>query len=76
MSWLKKKTDPITDRARALNSEIAALETQIKRLDAKLHQDQTQPRLRSTAMPHGENAARPTTVTATAAPVPKGCRRI
>ena len=70
MPWLKKKSDPISDRARALNSEIAALESQIKRLDAKLHQDQTQPRLRSTAMPHGENAARPATVTATAAPAP------
>ena len=70
MAWLKKKSDPISDRARALSSEIAALETQIKRLDAKLHQDQTQPRLRSTAMPHGDNAARPATVTATAAPVP------
>ena len=70
MAWLKKKSDPISERARALNSEIAALESQIKRLDAKLHQDQTQPRLRSTAMPHGENAARPATIPAPAPTVP------
>jgi molybdopterin synthase catalytic subunit len=28
MAWLKKKSDPISDRAHALNSEIAALEAQ------------------------------------------------
>ena len=53
MAWLKKKADPISDRARALNSEIAALEAQIKRLDAQLHRGQSHPRLRSTAVPHG-----------------------
>lgn len=53
MAWLKKKADPISDRARALNSEIAALESQIKRLDARLQRGQNQPRLRSTAVPHG-----------------------
>ena len=53
MTWLKKKPDPISDRARALNSEIAALEAQIKRLDAKLQRGQNHPRLRSTAVPHG-----------------------
>ncbi|MSU56999.1 MAG: hypothetical protein EXS35_02250 [Pedosphaera sp.] len=54
MNWLKKKPDPISDRARDLNHEIASLEAQIKKLDAKLHQDATQPRLRSTAVPRGE----------------------
>ena len=53
MAWLKKKSDPISDRARALNTEIAALEAQIKRLDAKLQRGQSHPRLRSTAVPHG-----------------------
>jgi len=53
MTWLKKKSDPISERARALNSEIAALESQIKRLDAQLHQGAPHPRLRSTALPHG-----------------------
>lgn len=53
MSWLKKKSDPISERARSLNSEIAALESQIKRLDAQLHRGHSQPRVRSTARPHG-----------------------
>jgi hypothetical protein len=37
MSWFKKKADPISDHARALNQQIAALESQIKKLDSKLH---------------------------------------
>jgi hypothetical protein len=53
MSWLKKKPDPISERARSLNSEIAALEAQIKRLDAQVQRSANQPRLRSTAVPHG-----------------------
>jgi hypothetical protein len=54
MGWSKKKADPITDRARALNEEIAALEAQIKRLNTKLDSaPANSPRLRSTAMPHG-----------------------
>ena len=53
MGWLKKKSDPISDRASALSSEIASLEAQIKRLDDKLHRGPGQPRLRSTALPHG-----------------------
>jgi hypothetical protein len=48
-----KKADPISDRARALTAEIAALETQIRELDTKMHREQSQPRLRSTARPHG-----------------------
>jgi hypothetical protein len=47
----RKKTDPISERARALSEEIAALETQIKELDTKMQR--AQPRLRSTARPHG-----------------------
>ncbi len=35
MGWFKKKQDPISDRARALNAEIAALEAQIARLSAR-----------------------------------------
>ena len=46
MSWLKKKPDPLSERARSLNNDIAALEAQIKRLDAQLHRDTTHPRLR------------------------------
>jgi hypothetical protein len=75
MAWLKKKTDPISDRARALSSEIAALESQIKRLDAKLQRGQNHPRLRSTAVPHGAtithtaHAAEPITTTVRPEPI-------
>src|SRR5438093_791269 len=53
MAWFRKKTDPISDRARSLNQEIADLEVQIKKLDARVQRNQSQPRLRSTAFPHG-----------------------
>ncbi len=54
MGWFTKKADPISDRARALTEEIAALEAQIKRLDTTLQPGTAPaPRLRSTAMPHG-----------------------
>jgi len=66
MSWLKRKSDPISERARSLNSEIAALEAQIKRLDAQMQRSASQPRLRSTAVPHGETISH----SATALPVP------
>jgi hypothetical protein len=52
MAWLKKKSDPLSDRASALNAEIAALESQIKRLDSQLQRGEHL-RLRSTAVPHG-----------------------
>ena len=58
MAWFKKKPDPISDRARALNDEIAALEAQIKHLDAKLQEAPPPAKLRSTAMPHGETIQR------------------
>lgn len=53
MAWFKRKADPISDRARALNDEIAELETQIKTLSARLQPGSSQPRLRSTAVPQG-----------------------
>ena len=49
MGLFKKKADPLSERARALSSEIAALEAQIKQLDTLLQQPQARPRLRSTA---------------------------
>jgi hypothetical protein len=58
MAWFKKKPDPISDRARALNEEIAALEAQIKNLDSKLQQAPPPAKLRSTAIPHGETIQR------------------
>ena len=36
MGWFKKKADPLADRARVLNAEIAALEAQIRELDTRL----------------------------------------
>jgi hypothetical protein len=55
MAWFRKISDPLSDRARALNDEIADLEAQIKKLDARLQRDhaESQPRLRSTAIPQG-----------------------
>jgi len=55
MAWFRKKTDPISDRERALNKEIAELESKIKKLDTRLHGDPSQPRWRSTAVPQGAN---------------------
>ena len=64
MALLKKrpgkkveKADPISDRARVLNEQIAALEAEIKRLDTQLQRTPT-PRLRSTALPHGATISR------------------
>jgi len=59
MAWFRKKSDPISDRARVLSDEIAALEAQIKALDSRLQEQNSQPRLRSTAVPHGYPAANP-----------------
>lgn len=69
MSWLKKKPDPITERAKALSSEIAALESQIKKLDSQLQRGQPPARVRSTTLPRAHGAAQsPNTVTATPPP--------
>jgi hypothetical protein len=54
MAWFKKTSDPISDRAKALNGKIALLESQIKALDSQLQTQKEQPRLRSTAIPQGE----------------------
>jgi hypothetical protein len=56
MALFRKKPDPISDRARVLNEEIAELEAQIKQLDTKLQEkdpEDSGPRLRSTAVPQG-----------------------
>lgn len=57
MGLFKKKHDPIAERARALNEQIAALEAEIQRL-AATHTGargtgSTEPRLRSTTVPRG-----------------------
>lgn len=38
MAFFRRKADPISDRARALNSEIAALEAQIREYESNLEQ--------------------------------------
>ena len=67
MAFSKKKPDPISDKARALSSEIAALEAEIKKLDTQL-QRPSEPRFRSTALPLGETIPR---ATEKPAPLPK-----
>jgi hypothetical protein len=72
MGLFRKKADPISERARALNQQIAALEAEIGRLSEKQENHgrpkvsspppepaptQRQPRLRSTALPHGHSGA-------------------
>jgi len=52
MAIFKKKADPLSERARVLTTEIAAIEAEIKQLDTQLQRSQGQPRLRSTARPY------------------------
>jgi hypothetical protein len=52
MGLFLKKADPITDRARALNAEISALEAKIQKLNQQIQAGQG-PRLRSTVYPSG-----------------------
>ena len=58
MGWFRKNPDLISGRARVLNDEIARLESQIKKLDSRLQRKESQPRLRSTALPHGTSVNR------------------
>jgi hypothetical protein len=51
-----------------LNDEIAALESQIKTLDARLQRHHLQPRLRSTAFPHGSTFNHATAETPSTSP--------
>ncbi len=56
MGWFSKKSDPISDRARKLEAEIAALEKKIKTLSEEEAEDaKHQPRIKSTVtrQPHG-----------------------
>jgi hypothetical protein len=59
MGLFKKKPDPVSERERMLDEQIASLEAQIKQLSTRLAEPAasspgpSQPRLRSTAIPHG-----------------------
>ncbi len=72
MGLFKKKPDPISERAKSLTDQIAALESEIQKLAEQREEPQapppaspfraspptpptSQPRLRSTARPHGLN---------------------
>jgi hypothetical protein len=70
MAWFRKKSDPISDRARALNDEIAQLEAQIKKLDARQQDEHSQPRLRSTAIPQGATLSHSSNAPAAPSPAP------
>ena len=52
MGIFRKRTDPISDRARQLKGQMAELDAEIKRLNSKLESAPPQPRIRSTALPH------------------------
>lgn len=52
MSWLRRKTDPIAMREEALRARIQQLETQIQQLRHRIADEQSQPKLRSTATVH------------------------
>jgi hypothetical protein len=51
MAWFRKKTDPLSDRAQALNDEIAELESKIKKLDSRLQRDHHSPHPSVPALP-------------------------
>jgi hypothetical protein len=53
----QNKPDPISDKARSLNNEIAALAAEIKKLDTEL-QHPSGPRYRSTVLPPGATMPR------------------
>jgi hypothetical protein len=76
MAWFRKNTDPLSDRARALNDEISQLEAQIKKLDSRLQRNGGQPRLRSTAMPHGATVNHPSNPAPGQSPSPGGTEPI
>lgn len=59
MGLFKKKSDPISDRAKALNAEIAALEAKIKELAERPPAEAPMPKVRSTARPQGPVPAAP-----------------
>jgi hypothetical protein len=74
MGLFKKKADPISDRAKALSDEIAALEAKIKRLDQQIQQNPPRKAsgLRSTALPDGRTISHnePDPVQSVPAPAP------
>lgn len=66
IAWFKKKQDPLTDRSKELSKEIADLEAEIRKLNAR-KQDR-QPQMRSTVRP-GQITPAPAAPTLSADPV-------
>ena len=58
MGIFSKPGDPISQRSRKLEAEIAALESQIHKLSLKKEPETPRPRYRSTALPHQPGAGR------------------
>lgn len=69
MAWFKKKADPISERARALNDEIAALESKIKRYESQASPPPAGVKFRSTAVPRQTAPARKESPAEPVAPV-------
>jgi len=57
MGLLGRKRTVIDEQERALQARLHDLESQIAALNAQIQQEQSQPRLRSTAQPHATAAA-------------------
>jgi hypothetical protein len=66
MGFFKKKADPISDRAKVLNAQIASLEAEIKKLSNQVEDGAAQPRVRSTV-----SARVPATANVRSAPLPR-----
>lgn len=66
MALFRKKSDPLSERARALEAEIASLQEQIKQAESGQPLWPGTPKLRSTTLPGGQKAE---SVSAPAAPV-------
>ena len=60
MGFFRRKHDPISEKAQALNQQIQALEAEIKRLSEEA--EKPQPRFRSSAIPRGYSAVPATAV--------------
>ena len=59
MAWFKKRADPLSERSRMLNAEIAALESKIKKFESQIGDAPPGPRVRSTAVPRQNKPAAP-----------------
>ncbi len=59
MSLFRKKSDPLSERARAVEAEIAALQAQIKQAESGQPLWPATPKLRSTTLPGGPKAEPP-----------------